>query len=516
MKLNYKVSLLSFFVINILLIAYYQISIYPAFFNSDAAIANILADEIASMSSYYPTSWWYVNGDIWTFFKHTLIIPFSVLGFHGYYVHVFAVLLFAFFTFYITYVYLKKIGISTEGILIALVGISTLYSPMYAREMYGESAYIWYYTALLGYMFLFVLLDKNDHEKHLITKILIVLIGIFFVAENPSRFAIYFIVPLFLPMFILHKYVDFSYKKIIIYFALGVVAGLTYRYFISGSILMQKGVDSTLIIPLDKLPEHLWYSIIGLTNLYGTDWGEKTPFVSLEGVTYLLKFLLYPVALVAPIYYAFKNKSNLSFGELYTLSVGYIGFFVIFGIYSITTLHIDGLYAARENIRYVIPFTMLISVSNGIMWRYFSQNIKIILLFSVVLSYISIFNTLDTQKSQSIIDSRTEVIKTLTQNGLSKGYAPYWHSHIFTVLSDNQVEVRPLGNDYKREDGEWLTSTRWYENDYVDKNSFILMPKDKISEFERVAKVEHLQEYSKKLELSSYVIYIFKQNPITD
>jgi len=488
MKLNYKVSLLSFFVINILLIAYYQIGIYPAFFNSDAAIANILADEIASMSSYYPTSWWYVNGDIWTLFKHTLIIPFSVLGFHGYYIHVFAVLLFASFTFYLTYLYLNKIGISTEGILIALVGISTLYSPMYAREMYGESAYIWYYTALIGYMFLFVLLDKNNHEKHLITKILIVLIGVFFVAENPSRFAIYFIVPLFLPLFILHRYVNFEYKKIIIYFALGVVAGLAYRYFISNSILMQKGVDSTLIIPLDKLPEHIWYSVIGLTNLYGADWGEKTPFVSLEGVTYLLKFLLYPVAFFAPIYYAIKNKSNMTFSESYTLSVGYMGFLIVFGIYCITTLHIDGIYAARENIRYVIPFTMFISVSNGIMWKYFSQNIKIILLFSVVLSYISIFNTLDIQKSKNILDSRNEVIQTLKDNGLNKGYAPYWHSHIFTVLSDNKVEIRPLGNDYKREDGEWLTSTRWYESDYVDKNSFILMPKDKISEFERVSK----------------------------
>jgi hypothetical protein len=513
MKLNYKVSLLSFFVINILLIAYYQISIYPAFFNSDAAIANILADEIASMSSYYPTSWWYVNGDIWTFFKHTLIIPFSVLGFHGYYVHVFAVLLFAFFTFYITYVYLKKIGISTEGILIALVGISTLYSPMYAREMYGESAYIWYYTALLGYMFLFVLLDKNDHEKHLITKILIVLIGIFFVAENHSRFAIYFIVPLFLPMFILHKYVDFSYKKIIIYFALGVVAGLTYRYFISGSILMQKGVDSTLIIPLDKLPENLWFSIIGLTNLYGADWGEKTPFVSVEGVTYLLKFLLYPVAFFAPIYYALKNKASMTFSESYTLSVGYVGFIIVFGIYCITTLHIDGLYAARENIRYVIPFTLLISVSNGVMWKYFSQNIKIILLFSVVLSYISIFNTLDIQKSKNIIDSRVEVIQTLKENGLSKGYAPYWHSHIFTVLSDNSVEVRPLESEYIIKRGTWLTSTTWYDNSYSDKNTFVLMPLDKVEGFEKVNKSS---SYIRKIELQNYNIYIYNQNPINN
>ncbi|MEJ5168377.1 MAG: hypothetical protein WHU93_04365 [Arcobacteraceae bacterium] len=513
MKLNYKVSLLSFFVINIILIAYYQIDIYPAFFNSDAAIANILADEIASTSSYYPTSWWYVNGDIWTLFKHTLIIPFSVLGLHGYYVHVFAVLIFAFFTFYLTYVFLKKIGISTEGILIALVGISTLYSPMYVREMYGESAYIWYYTALLGYLFLFILLDKQDHAKHTLVKLGIVLIGVFFVAENPSRFGIYFIVPLFLPLMYFYKSINFEYKKIIIYFALGVVLGLVYRYFISDSILMQKGVNSTLIIPLDKLPEHIWYSIIGLINLYGTDWGDKTPFVSIDGVTYLLKFLLYPVAFFAPIYYALKNKANMTFSESYTLSVGYVGFIIVFGIYCITTLHIDGLYAAKENIRYVIPFTMFISVSNGVMWKYFSQNIKIILLFSVVLSYISIFNTLDIQKSKNIIDSRVEVIQTLKENGLSKGYAPYWHSHIFTVLSDNSVEVRPLESEYIIKKGTWLTSTTWYDNSYSDKNTFVLMPLDKVEGFEKVNKSS---SYIRKIELQNYNIYIYNQNPINN
>lgn len=517
--MNIKLKLLFFsaiFLINIFFIIYYQTFIYRAFFNSDAAIANILAQEIIERASYYPNDWWYVNGDIWTLFKHTLVIPLTLFGFNEYDKHTIVVIGFFAFSLFMTYLYLKKIGVDKLGILVAFVGISTLYSPMYAREVFGESAYIWYYTALISYLYLFFILSKEEMsgKKRWIIKFLLVMITIAFVAENPSRFAIYFMASLFIPLFLFYEYINIQYKKIVLYFTIGLIFGLFYRYSILSNILMQVGAEKTFLISLDELPQHIWRSFIGLANLYGADWREKTLFTSLSGITYMLKSLLYPIAFLAPLYYAIKNRAKLNSFEIYTIAVGYIAFCIVFGIYAITSLHNNGIYAARANIRYVIPFLLFISISNGIIWKFFSQKIKFLLMLSIALAYLSIPNVINRDLSNEIVKDREEIIETLIANGLKKGYAPYWHSHIYTVLSNNRVQVRPLEYSDTRTKGQWLTSFVWYDKEYVDKDSFMLIPLDEVDEFEETTKELDLPKAVKTIDTKRYKIYIFDQNPI--
>ncbi len=515
MSIRLKPLFILIFALNILLVIYYQSSIYRAFFNSDAAVANILAQEIISQGSYYPKTWWYVNGDIWTFFKHTLSIFFTLLGLHAYDVHTLSVISFFLFSLFLTYSYLKKIGIASEGILIALIGLSTLYSPMYAREVLGESAYIWYYSAMVGYLYALLLLQRR--EKTLLAALLIVALSLFFVAENPSRFAVYFLAPLFAPFLLFYEHIEIKYKKFLLYLLMGLTIGIVYRYFILQHIQMHSGVESTFLIPFEELPQHIWRSFGGLLNFYGGLWEDKTPFVSFGGVITLLKLLCSTLVFFIPIFYAFKNRAALSPIERYTITLSYGGFFIIFGIYALTSLHVNGLYAAKENIRYIIPFALLISVTDGILWKFFSKRVKLLLLFSILLSYLSVQSTLQRDAAAKIIDERKEVIKTLLDNNATKGYAPYWHSHVFTVLSDNKAEIRPLEDqNYKREAGTWLSSSAWYDKNYTNENSFILLPKEKIEAFEKTSKEQNLTEAIKTIELNNYKIYIFNQNPINN
>lgn len=227
----------------------------------------------------------------------------------------------------------------------------------------------------------------------------------------------------------------------------------------------------------------------------------------------MLKLLLLPVAFFAPLFYAIKKKESLAPFEIYTISVGYIAFLIVFGIYCITSLHFDGLHAAKENIRYIIPFVLMISVANGMLWKFFSKRVKFILIFSIFLSYVSLPSTLQRDVASRIINEREDVVKALLESGATKGYAPYWHSHIFTVLSNNKVEVRPLESANKREAGVWLTSTLWYDKTYTD-NSFILLPKEKIEPFEKATKDYNLSEPTKTIKLDRYKIYLFDHNPI--
>jgi hypothetical protein len=279
---------------------------------------------------------------------------------------------------------------------------------------------------------------------------------------------------------------------------------------------MHSGAEKAYLISFEDLPTHIWRSIVGVINFYGADWGVKTTLTSLSGITYVLKLSLYPIAFFAPAYYAIKNRIALREFEIYTVAVGYIAFFIVFGIYALTSLHVDGLYAAKENIRYIIPFVLIISISNGVMWNFFSQKVKFLLMLSIFVAYLSISNTLQADLSKSVVEDREEVMQTLLDNNLTKGYAPYWHSHIFTVLSNNKIEIRPLKNSNTREAGKWLTSSRWYDKTYIDKNSFILIPKEKIEGFEKTSKELDLSEASKKIELRRYNIYIFDHYPLND
>lgn len=514
MSIRLKPILLLILALNILFLFYYQAFVYRAFFNSDAAIANILAQEIISQNSYYPQSWWYVNGDIWTFFKHTLAIVFTLFGLHAYDVHTLTVISFFLFSLWLTFVYLRKIGVGDENILIALIGLSTLYSPMYIREVLGESAYIWYYSAILGYLYALKLLQ--DREKTLLAAFLVLSISLFFVAENPSRFAIYFLAPLFAPFVLFYEHIEIRYKKFLLYLFAGLAVGILYRYFILQHIQMHTGAEKTFLIPFEELPQHIWRSFGGLWNFYGGLWENKAPFVSFGSVVTLLKLLCATVIFFVPILYALKSRGSLTPFERYTIALGYSGFFIIFGIYALTSLHVNGLYAAKENIRYIIPFVLLISVANGILWKFFSKRVKFLLLFSILLSYLSIQYTLQRDVASKIIQEREEVIQALLENNATNGYAPYWHSHIFTVLSDNKVEIRPLEDqNYKREAGTWLSSSTWYDQASTG-GSFILMPSEKIEPFERATKEYNLSEPTKTITLERYKIYLFDTNPITN
>lgn len=505
-------------ILNIFLTLFYQIYIYRGFFNSDAAIANILAQEIIRTKSYYPPTWWYVNGDIWTFYKHTFALFFGMFNFEAYTIHTLSVLSLFGITLVLVYSYFKSLKIDTKGILIAFLISFSLYSPMYAREVFGENAYMWYFSVAIGYLYAFYTLAYSINKKAIFFAIVAILfLSLAFVAENPSRFAIYFIAPLILPIFFFYEHIDIRYNKIALLFVLSVGFGLVYRVIIDEHILMRLGAEATYLIPFEDLPTHIYDSFVGLINFYGITWGEKNALLSYEGAVAVIKLLLFPVVFLSPALYLAKNIKNLTLFEKYTIIFGYTSFGIVFGIYALTSLHVGGLYPAKENIRYIIPSVLLIFASNGLLWRFYAPRVKFFMLSWILLSYIALPLTIQKDLSDKIINSREEVITTLLEHNLTKGYAPYWHSHIFTVLSNNKVEIRPLedAND-DEEAGRWLTSRSWYDKSYVDQNSFILMPIDEIADFEKALQEnDKLTKPIKTIELQDYKIYIFSKNPIS-
>ena len=512
-------------------LGFYIFCSYQAFFNSDAAIANILAEEIVRSGEFFPKTWWYVNNDLWVFYKHLLLIPWVMAGENSFFAHGVSVALVIGITMMVLALLLRALGLSRTAAVMGCVVIGLGYSPMYLREVYGEAAYTWYFAFILSFLLLWLRANRPDagrFARPVLFSLLLVLLYLV-VIENPVRFMVYYIVP-FLGAFLVLLYAEreallgggkAGWRTAILpngVFVAAIVgvfllAALSHKWLFAG-LHLAGGADNALLVIFQELPFHVAYSVLGLLNFIGAEWGEKVVLASVDGVVSLLKLGLYPVALALPAYYARRNFQRMDQGQKYFVLLSYLGFALIFFLYSVSTLHV-GAYSARNNIRYIIPYLMMILVCPVIMWRFFPPVARAVLVVAFVLALGGTWKNISPEGWQETVKARTEVVVTLKNRGLTYGYAPYWDSHIYTVLSKGAVRVRPIDIDWR---GVglclWLSSDRWYEKGYAGGKVFFLVPNDKLDNWSSGLKSHSMPKAVEEFPLGAYTVFVFAENPI--
>ncbi|MFH1020421.1 MAG: hypothetical protein V1782_07400 [Pseudomonadota bacterium] len=512
-------------------LGFYIFCSYEAFFNSDAAIANILAEEIVRAGELFPKTWWYVNDDLWVFYKHLLLIPWVMAGENGFFAHGVSVFLVIGITMTVLALLLRTLGLSQAAALMGCVIIGLGYSPLYLREVYGEAAYTWYFAFILSFLLLLLRTNRPDagrFSRPLLFLLLLVLVYLVLI-ENPVRFLVYYIAPFFAASLLLlyaereallWREKDFwraallprivPAAAIIAVFLLGV---LSYKLLLAG-VLHAEGANHALLVPLQDLPFHVAYSVLGLLHFIGAEWQGRVELASVEGVVSLLKLGLYPVALVLPAYYARKNFQRLEQGQRFFVALSYLGFALIFFLYSVSSLH-DGAYTARNNIRYIIPYLMMIMVCPVVMWRFFSQAAKAVLIVALLLALSTTWKNIAPEGWRETAKARNELLAALKNRGLAAGYAPYWESHVFTVLSKGEVSIRPIDID-ARGIGFclWLSSDRWYEKGYADGKVFFLVPKENLDYWKAGLEKFSLPQVTESFSQGDFTVFVFSANPI--
>ncbi len=512
-------------------LGFYLFCSYQAFFNSDAAIANILAAEIVRSGEFFPKTWWYVNSDLWVFYKHLLLIPWAMAGENGFFAHGISVAMVVGITMALLVLLLRALGLSGAAALMGCVIISLGYSPMYLREVYGEAAYTWYFAFILSFLFLWLKGKPTDSGRLASPSLFALLLVLLFlvVVENPVRFLVYYIAPFFCAFLVLfHAERDGllgpgkpgwrttllpKSRAAAALAGVCLLAVVSHKWLFAG-LNLAGGADNALLVPLQDLPFHLAYSVLGLLNFIGAEWGNKVVLASLEGVLSLLKLGLYPLALALPAFYARRNFQRMDQGQRYFLLLSYLGFGLIFFLYSVSTLH-EGAYAARNNIRYIIPYLMMILVCPVVVWRFFPRVAKAVLVAALVLALGGTWKNISPAGWRDTAKGRTDLVFTLKSRGLTYGYAPYWDSHIYTVLSKGVVAIRPVDLDWR---GLglclWLSSDRWYEKDAAPGKVFFLVPNDKLDNWNTGLKQRSLPKADEEFPLGAYTVFVFAENPI--
>lgn len=512
-------------------VSFYIFKTYRAFFNSDAAIANILAEEIVLSESFFPSHWWYVNNDLWIFFKHVLVIPWVLADKNGYFAHAFTVFLVTMFMVIFVYNFLRSLMLSRASSLMGGVIVCIGYSPMYLRELYGEAAYTWYFIFMIAFLYMFRKLSPHVLKNSTKLKAFFLFLGLLYllVLANPVRFFVYYIVPFFgalagIVYFSRDSVKTFkeaifrllSIKKIVIFiFGVIVISIATVAHFsLLESLHLAGGANNAELMPLEKLPVHAAHAFLGLLNFIGAEWDEGIKASSLMGIVSLLKFGLYPLVLIFPALHVRKYFYQMSSSERLTVLYSYVGFVIIFVLYSTTSLH-EHAWAARNNIRYISPFLMMILLCNVIMWRFYPIFVKLILSLCLTIALGLSWNYVSPKEWRGIVDERIALVEELKNHGLKFGYATYWDSHMYTVLSDGAVDIRPIEIDEKGVTlVKWLSSDRWYQKDSTDGKVFFMVLHEDIEDLYIGINNLNMPDPIEEFAFGKYTIFVFEKNPL--
>ena len=512
-------------------VSFYIFKTYRALFNSDAAIANILAEEIVVAGSIFPSHWWYVNNDLWVFYKQLLVIPWVLMGKNGYFAHAFTVFEVSIFMVLFIYFFLRSLMLSRASAIMGGVVVCLAISPMYLRELFGEAAYTWYFTFMIGFMFIFRKLSPHVISKRTQIKafIFFTILVYLLVLANPIRFFVYYVVPFFgalgaslylrrdsLKTFkeMVMRMLTVKHIAIFVFACIIMVIAATTHYSLLERLHFAGGANNAALVPMEQFPTHAAHALLGLINFIGAEWGEGIPISSVMGVVAFLKFLLYPMVLIVPALYIKKSFYQMSSTERLFVLYSYVGFAIIFTLYSTTMLH-ENAWSARNNIRYVSPFIMMILLCNVIMWRFYAIASKLLLSVALALTLATSWVNVSPKDWRSIVDERIALVAELKSRGLHFGYAEYWDSHIYTVFSDGEVDIRPIQFDT---DGirleKWLSSDRWYQKDTTDGRVFFMVKPEDMDEFFTGLKAMNMPDPIEQFEAAQYNIIVFEKNPL--
>jgi len=513
-------------------LGFYIFFSYQAFFNSDAAIANILAEEIILTGTLFPKGWWYVNSDLWVFYKHLLLLPWALAGENGFFAHGVSVALATLATFVLLIGVFRHLGLSWLSALMACVVIGLGYSPLYLREVYGEAAYIWYFAFLLAFFLLSARLCLPDGNRTArAVRYLVLFVLLFLVStENPVRFLVYYAVPFVLAL-AAFCYLEqdcpveaggASWGKRLgsrwPFFAAGVSAiffGALAHKLVFAGLHDAAGANHAVLVPMEKLPEHVAHSILGLIHFIGAEWEKELEMATPAGVSALLKAGLYPLALLLPAWYGWKSRHLLDRGRRFFLLLACLGFGLIFFIYAISSLH-DNPWAARHNIRYIIPYLLMLMVCPVLVWQLLPRLAKAGLILALALAVLGSWGNISPPGWREKADERMMVVATLKERGLRDGYAPYWESHVYTVFSKGEVRIRPLDIDCRGVDlCLWLTSDRWHRPGYTSGRVFVLVPSERMADWVKGMQGFSLAPPVEEFDLADYRVVVFGENPLS-
>lgn len=277
------------------------------------------------------------------------------------------------------------------------------------------------------------------------------------------------------------RHISATYKWIVVAILLAGLMGILVYAKICGQIHIDR--NQSLVTFRESYADYAEnLSMIFQSFLANAGIRGNVLLFSLAGIQNVLGLVLAAaVWIVFPIL-AFKDfKKKTRYSQILLI-------FTLVHITEVFILLLFGDSALGAKARYMLSSLSLLSVISGdYIYKHYIKKTNTGVFIAVILA--ATFGTLSlsaakisySQQSLSQMRALTDYLK---ENGLEYGYASYWDSHKYSVLSNGEVLIRPV----KIETGTvtqlpLLSSEDWYDPEYFEGRTFLMLTDDEAAAF---------------------------------
>ena len=473
---------LFFLALSVSSLSYYVFENYKNSFHSDAATKVLLAEKMLESGNFFPSGFYYGNGELWVVSMQLLVLPFLLFLPAGYLAHAFGatlnfgILLFVSYKFQGEFIHDRSIRFFVTGMLatgLSLNGAENLYGQYaYSMNLVLVMVYLIFTSRLLG-------ASNNLTRKIFPTLLLVWLIVFLMSVQSVSRTLIYLLIPLFISMYFIYtgKFArQLGRQKILWLLTVNISAvgfGLVARTFLGSNLNIAEPLSVGFLLDPSQWRSSFIKSIENFTLLFGAEGFGDLPLFSGNGFLTAVKYLF---ALAIPI------AIGIGLANLRRVQEPKSRFFFFFTLITlVVTMLATSMTSLSEN-RYwqvAAALAFIVGVSNFV-----GKKNRQFPLFFLLSSLLIVFNSFTITAPPQFDsgtragDSSLKLIEYLKSKELTLGYASYWNASKYTILSENQVAIRPvhiLGNAVLP--FRWLSFEDWYQGSGAQK-SFLLLTEE--------------------------------------
>lgn len=519
--------------INVLMIVFYLTIVYQLVFHSDAAVKNLLAQEMVDTGRYFPQDWNYANGDLWVFYKHTMIAPLLYWMPNGYLVALIADLITAALILYGTWLLTGLLEQTRLARLLSMAVISAGMSPIMAEHVYGQAAYGTMYYMACFLLYAYWQLGRARGSRSVLWGAATALLLIVVFWTNPQRALLFYGLPL-MTAAALQQGIEWlaarRAQRRPAWRQAGML-GLLLAATVAGVLLNKTTLNH--VNSSDGLTLIHWLDFNGmLKNLAAVGAGvmallngiprADSKVASLFGVYSALR-LLGALTLLAMLPWALYKALQPRCGARQLVVVfAAVSFYANLFVMLATSL--ADMRSPEASVRYLVPsllYMMLILTGVLVDRRALAPAARAAGLATLTLlatsgptSLIYPYNEFTQLKIRHLIVQTPdqEVANFLQDNGLKYGYATFWNAGKMTVLSGGAVKVRQVTLNHGLPQPErWLSSDRWYRPDAWQGDSFLMLRDSELASLD-LAQLAALAGAPRTLRLREWTIYVFPAN----
>lgn len=516
------------FFVNIAFVVWYIGVGYQQFFNSDAAVNNLLALEILKSGSYFPPYWNYVDSSLWVLGGHTFILPLLKIFPDGYGLHAFAGEVTAMLILLSTWLLAGVINKSRPYSILVVAIMAGGFSRVMAMIIYGEAAYgaIFYRQCFFLY-FVWQFLHLRESPKRNFFQLGIILILVILFWESPIRALVTYIVPVFSAIAVYwlnnrnksdEDQVIFNdgIKKLSGRIVVGCVAGSLLHYYFMARVINIPGASSARWLSLSEMWANLGHTLHGFIALFGGVPQPGSAVVSWSGIysagrfcSALLLLIMMPVSL-----YSFLRSRRSA--EQFVAVFAAVSIILVLFIQITTT--VPDMKDPVSSSRYLVPsLLLLLLIVIGSLFKSATTNsykyLGWLVSFAFLTSAVSSFGWPHNGLLKCQPSYQMRLAEFLTSNGLEYGYATYWNAGAVTVLSDGKVRVRQINFakglpvPYR-----WLSANRWYRPSAWNGTTFMVLSENQTRSVDWQLMERYNGKPNKKIKFEETVIYIYNHN----